>query len=351
MNTKSLSRVRPSQYVTKSNVLVEARYQLSEQEQKLILIVSSLLDPEKEDSFRLFRLYVSDVIEALGIRGHNKYSQLRQVAGGLLGKKLYIRRDNSELDINWVSSCEYFPGKGYVELEFSRKLIPYLVDLKKKFTAYQLGNILQLKGIYSIRLYELLKQYESLKRRVFEVDELKRLLMIPANSSYKDFGLFRTNVIKPALAEINSKTDIRVTFRGIRTGRKFGRIEFTISPQKKNRPKPAQIEFTQEPADTVEVKSFKEQKEHQKFLKRRVVEEERKRDSSKLVQIETQFPEYLKEKSTVAFQSFQREGMQSKLVQNIFHEFKVYRLLSTEEQDFEIWRQNKKTTRVSNPLC
>ena len=46
---------------------------------------------------------------------------------------------------NWVSSIDYIKDTGLIELEFSEKLIPYLLQLKEQFTRYELKNILHLK--------------------------------------------------------------------------------------------------------------------------------------------------------------------------------------------------------------
>ncbi len=57
------------------------------------------------------------------------------------------------LKLQWLASAEYFEGSGYVELEFSQKLKPFLLQLKDRFTKYQLEYALKLKKSYSIRIY------------------------------------------------------------------------------------------------------------------------------------------------------------------------------------------------------
>ena len=53
-----------------------------------------------------------------------------------------------------------------------------MLDLQSQYKAYQLGNLIQLKSKYSVRLYELLKQYEKIGKRYFEVKELRLALGI-----------------------------------------------------------------------------------------------------------------------------------------------------------------------------
>ena len=52
-----------------------------------------------------------------------------------------------------------------VDLCFDPKLKPYLLQLKDQFTSIALQYAIQLKSLYAIRIYELLKQYQRLKQR------------------------------------------------------------------------------------------------------------------------------------------------------------------------------------------
>jgi hypothetical protein len=63
---------------------------------------------------------------------------------------------------------------------------------------------IQLRSVYAIRIYELLKQYQRLKQRTLAVAELRRMLAMTSLSLIKDF---RRRVIDTA-AEINAKTDL-----------------------------------------------------------------------------------------------------------------------------------------------
>lgn len=121
---------------------------------------------------------------------------------------------------------EYVKNKGIIELEFSKKLIPYLLQLKEKFTRYQLKNILRLSNKHSIRIYELLKQYENIGNRTFTVDELKKILML--EGQYKAFTDFDKRVLKPTMEEINDYTDLKVSYEKIKKGRAIHSIKYKI---------------------------------------------------------------------------------------------------------------------------
>ena len=129
--------------------------------------------------------------------------------------------------VNWFSSFSY--EEGIIEYKFDPLLKPFLLQLKDTFTTYQLKNILSLKSIYSIRMYELLNQYKVIGKRTIEIEELKTLLNIP--DSYKNNDISR--LIKSIKKELTSKSDLTFDFEVIKESRQFKSFEFTIKYNKK----------------------------------------------------------------------------------------------------------------------
>lgn len=210
--------------VVKSNELVQARYDLSLNEQKIILYAVSKLDREKED-FNILSLDIRDFFKLLGTT-KERYTEVREIVRELRKKEVIINTDKGEIITGWLSSMEYVKNKGIIELEFSKKLIPYLLQLKKKFTRYQLKNILYLSNKHSIRIYELLKQYENIGNRTFTVDELKKILML--EGQYNRFSNFESRVLKPTMKEINDYTDLKVSYEKIKKGKAIHSIKYKI---------------------------------------------------------------------------------------------------------------------------
>ena len=145
--------------VVKANDLIEARYELNLNEQKIILYAVSKLDRSKEN-FTIISLNVKEFTKLIGTTTE-RYTEIREIVRELRSKEIIINTNERELITGWLSSIEYIKKSGIIELEFSEKLVPYLLQLKKRFTRYQLKNILYLKNKYSIRLYELMKQYRA----------------------------------------------------------------------------------------------------------------------------------------------------------------------------------------------
>ena len=211
--------------VIKHNDLIEARYDLNLMEQKIILYAATKIDTNK-DNFNMVQIKVSDLTELMDTT-IQRYKEFSIIAEGLMDKGIYFK-DRPDFNVRWVASSEYI-GDGIIELEFSQKLIPYLLQLKNKFTRYQLENILNLKSKYSIRLYELMKQYEKIGKREFDLEELKRILY--CEGMYSDFRNFDRVVLANAKQEINKHTDINIDYDKLKTGRRITSILFKVEPK------------------------------------------------------------------------------------------------------------------------
>ena len=216
--------------VVKSNNLIQARYDLNLNEQKIILYAVSKLDRSK-DNFNIIPIEVKKFYKLLGT-STERYTELREMIIKLREKTLIIETDEGEIITGWISSLEYKRDKGIIELEFSHKLIPYLLQLKEQFTRYQIKNILYLSNKHSIRIYELLKQYETIGERTFTIDEIKKILLL--ENQYSRFSNFENWILKPTMEEINEHTDILISYEKIKKGRSIEAIKYSIKPKKVN---------------------------------------------------------------------------------------------------------------------
>ena len=174
-------------WVVQHNALVTARYRLTVEEQRLIKTVVSLIHRNDED-FKSYEIKIAELAKILGIVDASYYSRVKKVIKGILNDRTvldFVNEHGQEVQTRWLSSAVYSPNEGIVELRFDPVLKPYLLQLKTIFTYYELENILQLRGMYSIRIYELLKQYESIGKREFSLDDFKKILII--EDKYKEY--------------------------------------------------------------------------------------------------------------------------------------------------------------------
>lgn len=214
--------------IKKSNYFVmNSHYDLSIEEQKIILTLASMVKPEDEE-FKRYRFNIAEFINLIGIKNQSQYTEIPRITKELMKKVFEIQEENKVIQVAWLSSAIYEKGSGYVELEFSPCLKPYMLKLNSMFTQYKLGNILMMKSKYSPRFYEFLKCNEF-KKQGFEIElnELKCLLKI--KDSYARFYDFKKKVLLYSQREINELTDITFNFEEIKQGRKVDKIRFYIT--------------------------------------------------------------------------------------------------------------------------
>ncbi len=214
--------------VRKSNFLIEASYKLSLVEQRLIMVLASMIKPSDVE-FKKYPLEVKAFSNLLELKNKNEYLHLKEITKRLLSRAFTMKLPDATLQVGWLSSAKYIEGKGIVELCFDPELKPFLLQLKERFTSYKLKNIIQLKSSFSIRIYELLKQYEKVGERAFLIEKLKVSLGLE-DGQYKLYADFKRKVLLVAQRELAAKTDISFELEEIKIGRGVGKIRFVIRP-------------------------------------------------------------------------------------------------------------------------
>jgi len=252
---------------------VEAKYKLTLNEHRLILILIAQIKPEDQE-FKEYFIKISDLQTLFEITDNGYYSKIKKVTENLLSKPLSIPTQKGRLLCNWISSAEYLDDEGYVKLCFDPKLKPYLLQLKSYFTAYGLDNLIRLKSVYSIRLYEiLLKEYRYYGKKrfsfAFSVKELKTMLGIE-ESEYPFFNNFKVKVLEVAEKELKAKSNLYFEYKTIKTVRAITDIEFfVINKEKKEEKTQKQLAQKENSKETVDINhSPVEEQETDEIIKR-----------------------------------------------------------------------------------
>lgn len=215
--------------VYKDNYLVEASYKLSLIEQRLMLYCISKLNPQEPQQTQT--ISVEDFIKQFpDVKKNHAYNQIKTAVNSLYERSIKVKDPKYVEEFRWIQSKKYFSNEGSAVIEFSNAVMPYLCQLEKQFTNYQLRNISGFKRTYSIRLYELLTQYRSLKSRIISVLDLRIALQL--DDKFNEWYELHRKIIKPSIEEINEKSDLKVAYKPLRKGRSIDSIEFFIEVDK-----------------------------------------------------------------------------------------------------------------------
>ena len=218
--------------VTKSNYFImNTSYDLSLEEQKIILTLASMVQPTDEE-FKSYIFKISEFMKLVGVVDKSKYTEIPKITKELMKKVFEIKEGNTIIQTAWLSGVRYEKGSGMVILKFNPDLKPYMIKLSSTFTQYKLANILSMKSKYSSRIYEILKCNEFKKQGYIEIqiEELRKLLkadiIYPLYADFKRFIILRTQ------KELRKLTDISFEFEEIKTGRKVTTLKFYIETNK-----------------------------------------------------------------------------------------------------------------------
>jgi plasmid replication initiation protein len=230
--------------VWQHNRLAEARYELTAREQKLLLYVIAMIEPEDED-FKRYIINIGEFAQLANLDKDHLYRELRELAKSLKQKPLIIpnhfdAQTGTYLDLvtSWFDTAYVGRnGAGYFAVTISQVLKPYLLQVKREFFRFRLFHVMQLRSSYAIRLYQWAKRWEFRKNMEISVQELRNVL--GANNGPDGHGTklnlsayadFKRRAINPAVAEINEKTDLTVSFRELKAkgSKAVERLAFSI---------------------------------------------------------------------------------------------------------------------------
>ena len=229
--TTKKKELPPSVIVFQHNNLIEARYSLTMQEKKIILWLTSQIQPDDRD-FKKHTLTVRDFMELMGLTGNSNYKELQKITLGLMKKVLIIKEPELKVttQVSWLNSARYEEGEGFIRLSFAPEMHPFLLNLKKTFTVISLTDLMQFKSIHAIRIYELLKQYQDIGERTLTIEEIKKCCGVA--DRLKTYPNFEKKILLIAQREINEKSDIHFEFERQKHVRKIVGIKFIISKNK-----------------------------------------------------------------------------------------------------------------------
>lgn len=232
MPKKEILSSKQKNLAVQHNNLVEARYRLTLQEKRLVLWLTSQVQPSDED-FKEHKLKITEFAKLLEVSGENLYSRLKDICRQLMKRIITINpieAPKKSILVAWLGAAvfgEDGKGDGTISLSFHPHLKPFLLQLKERFTVISIQDVMQLRSVYSVRLFELLKQYQSIGERHFSIQEIRDFCGIE-DKKYTNIQDIKRKVLDIAQREINEKTDIFIEFEFTKTSRKFTGVDFTI---------------------------------------------------------------------------------------------------------------------------
>lgn len=265
---------------SKSNYLISAKYSSSLLENKITAISLSKIQKKEYVEDNKGRIVCSmtahELRRLIGSNGGSFYATLEPVARNMTSRVIGFSdplKDGGVFDyISIIDRAKY--EKGTFTIYYNADIKEYLSEFKANFTILELPTMLKFRNAYSFRLYEILssKSYyrkgipNSAKSQIFNIEfnlsELKLNIGVvnaeldvvrkeltkkkapdydkaverSPEKKYNNWSAFRRRVLEPAIAEINEKTDMKVSFSSLKGGQggKVYGVQFIVDLTRKN---------------------------------------------------------------------------------------------------------------------
>ena len=250
--------------VVMDNAVINAAYELSVNEQRLILsAMAQIPKGEPVDAKHAYCVTRDDFIR-LGVHPDTVAREIRTASKDLMKKSLFIDTEVGELEFHWLSEvlrydknaeeklkAKYPNPEDYskyiqmlraynlmdslmpsdddnvvVRLVFNERIVPFLSELRKNFTQFNIEDVAGFSSSYSMRIYQAMMQFKSTGYRKIKLTDLRYMLAL--GDKYEATKDLKVRVIDTAVNEINEKSPYKVTYKMLKTGRKFTHLELNF---------------------------------------------------------------------------------------------------------------------------
>lgn len=238
-NKKKNEKLFDKAIVQKRNVLNEVRKNnMSLSELRLFSVYLSKIN-SRNISTRAVRFPLEDFQKLIGVEvGTDNITHFRNTVVRLLQQVVEVPNESGygytafqlfkQVEVNKDEFEQW-----YVEIDAHDKALPLMFDFKNRYFQYELWNALKLKSSNQLRMYEILKQYESLGKREISVMELRGLLGIAPNE-YDRWDNFKSKVLDSCQRALAENTDITYTYEKGKSGKGGKWLTIIFNIQKNN---------------------------------------------------------------------------------------------------------------------
>ena len=241
--------------IVEHNDLITSVAKMDKVPLKIFELAVSLIDTDNPPKNNTIYLSKTELFAFFKVNDSNKHSRFKEAIMTLHQQSVFeIREMNvhkNKFEYRVISPLEETTWNDYndiISMTFTKSIMPYLIELKTKFTQYALSDLVDLNSKYSIILYKLLSmnynQYEHYSnkggRRAEQVEAyrnpsitVKELRVITDTvNDYERFQSLETWILKKPLEEINAHTSFNVTYDKIKKGRSIDSIVFHIKKKR-----------------------------------------------------------------------------------------------------------------------
>lgn len=241
-NFSSMSQLDtvPRHIIRKSNKLINSRAGLTTLQSKIFHLALSYFNRKSEgerDKLKFFNIPIRLLLnlpEEEKIPG-GQYTYVKKAAEELTSTRIYLEKPDGSWGSIPLMIAEGNINEGTIRVKFVEEVKAHITSIIPKevggYTEYFYEQTRKFENRYSFRVYELAMQYFPKRtQRSMSLKEFRSLLQIEKN--YKRITDLRKYLLDVAVKEISETSNIRISYKLKRKGRRFETIvlDFEANP-------------------------------------------------------------------------------------------------------------------------
>ena len=241
-----------------SNNLILATHRMNIQQMRLFFYACSQYQGDLD-----IEVSIDDINRILAYQGGNQREIIKNAIPTLMQSALvHIEDENGERWSIAITDSYIKNDNKTVKFTFNKTVQKELEELRG-YTWLYLSNLTGMSSTYAVRIYEFfaMRLGSQNKKDTFDFDLNKLRIYLDCTNKLEDFRNFEKTVLKKAEKEIHEKTNIKMSYKKIKTGRSITNIKFTFSWKNKTDVIDVKTKVQQEPINNAE------QMELEEFLK------------------------------------------------------------------------------------
>ena len=239
-----------------SNNLILATHRMNIQQMRLFFYACSQYQGDLD-----IEVSIDDINRILAYQGGNQREIIKNAIPTLMQSALvHIEDENGERWSIAITDSYIKNDNKTVKFTFNKTVQKELEELRG-YTWLYLSNLTGMSSTYAVRIYEFfaMRLGSKNKKDTFDFDLNKLRIYLDCTNKLEDFRNFERTVLKKAEKEINEKTNIKMSYKKIKTGRSITNIKFTFSWKNKTDVIDVKTKVQQEPinnAEQIELEEF-----------------------------------------------------------------------------------------------
>lgn len=238
-----------------SNNLILATHRMNIQQMRLFFYACSQYQGDLD-----IEVSIDDINRILAYQGGNQREIIKNAIPTLMQSALvHIDDENGERWSIAITDSYIKNDNKTVRFTFNKTVQKELEELRG-YTWLYLSNLTGMSSTYAVRIYEFfaMRLGSQNKKNTFDFDLNKLRIYLDCTNKLEDFRNFERTVLKKAEKEINEKTNIKMSYKKIKTGRSITSISFTFKWKSKADVIDVKTEEHQKPMNQAEQMELKE---------------------------------------------------------------------------------------------